>query len=94
LTAFVRKAVPELPTDIINDMVAAKTLAENISALAAARPAIAEPGRWAGLLDCVPARMREAVDARARELGLSGLADVAGRPLMMLDMVESVAACG
>jgi hypothetical protein len=82
-------------TDLpVEELLASGTLSENLEILARTRPEIAEPERWAGLMDCVPARMREAVNARARELGLAGLADVAGRPLMMLDMVESVAACG
>ena len=51
LLAFARKALPELPADAIDEMVKARTLAENITILAATMPAVTSPQRWVGLLD-------------------------------------------
>lgn len=89
LTAFARKALPELPADAIDEMVKARTLAENITILAATMPAVTSPQRWIGLLDCVPARVRKAANARARAMGMEGLTNMAGRPLAVLDLIEA-----
>ncbi len=91
LLAFARKALPELPADAIDEMVKARTLTENISILAATMPAVTEPKRWAGLLDCVPARVRRAADEQARAMGMEGLTNMAGRPLAVLDLIEGAA---
>ena len=91
LLAFARKALPELPADAIDEMVKARTLAENITILAATMPAVTEPKRWAGLLDAVPAWMKKAADGRARAMGMEGLTNMAGKPLAVLDLVEDAA---
>jgi hypothetical protein len=79
LATLARKALPELPADAIDDMVRGQTLAENMAALVATMPEIAEPTRWHGLAEL------------AREMGLENMAD---RPLALIDLVESAAACG
>ena len=80
LAALARKALPELPADAIDDMIRGKTLGENIAIMAATRPDVASPVRWAGLMEWT------------RAIGLEGSAGVAGRPLAVLDLVESAAA--
>jgi hypothetical protein len=93
LAVLARKALGD--TDLpIEDLIAGGTLAENLSIMARTMPEIAEPGRWAGLLEVVPARMRRTVDEKAREMGLLGLADVAGRPLAALELIENAVANG
>ncbi len=88
LLAFARKALPELPADAIDEMVKARTLAENITILAATMPAVTEPKRWAGLLDAVPAWMKKAADGRARAMGMEGLTN---KPLAVLELIEGAA---
>ena len=94
LLALARKALADVPGLPIEDMVRARTLSENLTILAATMPAIAEPGRWAGLMEAVPTRVRKAMNARARELGLSGLACMTTRPLAFLELIESTVADG
>jgi hypothetical protein len=88
LVAVARKALADVPGLPIEDIVAAGTLGESLEVLARTMPDIILPQRWAGLLAALPARMRRAADEKARAMGMEGLEDMVGRPLMVLNMIE------
>ena len=87
--SFSRMSLLAFARNAIDAMVRGKTLTENITILAATMPAVTSPQRWIGLLDCVPARVRKAANARARAMGMEGLTNMAGRPLAVLDLIEA-----
>ena len=80
LVALARKAlfdVPELP---IMEMIASGTLSENIAALAASRPSVADPARWRGLVDAL------------KSMGMAGLEAMENMPLVLLDLLDDMVA--